>query len=73
MYLVIWPDPLFAYSLGAGRIVVSSDRAIPQASGEQLLRECQRRLELPANPTVVTAHRSATICNISTLDLSMNG
>lgn len=43
--LIAWPDPLFAYSLGAGRIVVASDRPIPPAGGEQFLRDCERLLE----------------------------
>jgi hypothetical protein len=43
--LIAWPDPLFAYSLGTGRMVVASDRPIPAAGGEQLLRDCDRLLE----------------------------
>ena len=43
--LIAWPDPLFAYSLGAGRIVVASDRPIPSAGGEQFLRDCEKLLE----------------------------
>ena len=50
--LIVWPRPLFAFSLAAGRIVVSSDRPIPTAGGERVLRDCERLLErspLPAN------------------------
>src|SRR6267154_4994487 len=43
--LIAWPDPLFAYSLAAGRIVVASDRPIPAAGGDRLLRDCERLLE----------------------------
>src|SRR5262249_31140290 len=43
--LIFWPGSLFAYSLGAGRIVVASDRPIPFASGERFLRDCERLLE----------------------------
>jgi hypothetical protein len=43
--LLVWPDPLFAYSLGTGKIVVASDRPIPSAGGERLLRDCERLLE----------------------------
>jgi hypothetical protein len=43
--LIIWPDPLFAYSLSSGRIVVASDRPIPAAGGERFLRDCERLLE----------------------------
>ena len=43
--LIIWPDPLFAYSLGTGKIVVASDRPIPSAGGERFLRDCERLLE----------------------------
>lgn len=43
--LIAWPDPLFAFSLGTGRIVVASDRPIPSAGGEQFLRDCERLLE----------------------------
>jgi hypothetical protein len=42
---VAWPDPLFAFSLGTGKIVVASDRPIPSAGGEQFLRDCERLLE----------------------------
>jgi hypothetical protein len=43
--LVAWPDPLFAFSLGTGKIVVASDRPIPSAGGERFLRDCERLLE----------------------------
>ena len=43
--LMTFPDPLFAYSLGAGRIIVVSDRPIPPAGGERFLRDCERLLE----------------------------
>jgi hypothetical protein len=43
--LVFRPDPLFAFSLSAGKIVVASDRPIPPAGGEQVLHDCERLLE----------------------------
>jgi hypothetical protein len=43
--LIVWPDPLFAFSLGGGMIIVFSDRPIPSAGGERLLRDCQRLLD----------------------------
>ena len=43
--LVAWPDPLFAFSLGAGKIVVASDRPIPSVGGERFLQDCERLLE----------------------------
>jgi hypothetical protein len=43
--LIVWPKPLFAFSLGAGRIVVSSDRPIAAAGAERVLRDCERLLE----------------------------
>jgi hypothetical protein len=43
--LITFPDPLFAYALGSGKIVVASDRPIPPAGGERLLRDCERLLE----------------------------
>ena len=43
--LIVWPDPLFAFSLGTGKIVVASDRPIPSAGGERFLRDCERLLE----------------------------
>lgn len=43
--LIYWPDPLFAFSLRDGKIVVASDRPIPQAGGERFLDDCERLLE----------------------------
>jgi len=43
--LITWPDPLFAFSLGSGKIIVASDRPIPPAGGERFLRDCERLLE----------------------------
>lgn len=43
--LLFWPDPLFAFSLRAGRIIIASDRPIPAGGGERLLHECERLLE----------------------------
>jgi len=43
--LITWPRPLFAFALGAGKIVVASDRPIPSAGGERFLDECERLLE----------------------------
>ena len=43
--LISWPDPLFAFSLRAGKIVVASDRPIPTADGERFLQDCARLLE----------------------------
>src|SRR6476661_4092384 len=43
--LIAWPDPLFAFSLGTGKIVVASDRPIPPAGGERFLQDCERLLE----------------------------
>jgi hypothetical protein len=43
--LIAWPDPLFAFSLGTGRIVVASDHPIPSAGGELFLQDCERLLE----------------------------
>jgi hypothetical protein len=43
--LIFWPDPLFAYSLGTGRIVVASDLPIPTTGGERFLRDCEKLLE----------------------------
>jgi hypothetical protein len=43
--LIVWPNPLFAFSLGSGKITVFSDRPIPPAGGERLLRDCARLLE----------------------------
>src|SRR6185503_5508538 len=43
--LIVWPDPLFAYALGTGKIVVASDRPIPSAGGERYLSDCERLLK----------------------------
>ena len=43
--IIVWPTPLFAFSLGAGEIVVASDRPIPSAGGERFLRQCEELLE----------------------------
>jgi hypothetical protein len=32
--LIAWPDPLFAFSLGFGKIVVASDRPIDATGGD---------------------------------------
>jgi hypothetical protein len=53
--LIVWPDPLFAFSLGSGKIIVSSDRPIPSAGGEQFLRDCERLLE--RSPLKATGRR----------------
>ena len=43
--LIAWPAPLFAHSIATGKIVVASDRPIPAAGGERLIRDCQRLLD----------------------------
>ena len=43
--LIFYPDPLFAFSQRAGKIVVSSDLPIPRVGGERFLRDCERLLE----------------------------
>jgi hypothetical protein len=43
--LIVWPEPLFAFSLGTGKIIVASDRPIPPAGGERFLRDCEALLE----------------------------
>src|SRR5262245_57166369 len=43
--LLAWPDPLFAFSLDTGMIIVASDRPIPSAGGERFLRDCATLLE----------------------------
>jgi hypothetical protein len=42
--LIIWPDPLFAYSAGTGKIIVRSDQPIPAAGGEKFLHDCEALL-----------------------------
>lgn len=53
--LLLWPDPLFPYSLGTGKIVVASDMPIPSAGGELFLRDCERLLE--RSPLKAAAYR----------------
>jgi len=53
--LLAWPDLLFAYSLGTGKIVVSSDRPIPSLGGERFLRDCERLLD--RSPLKATANQ----------------
>src|SRR5262245_21272475 len=43
--LIARPDPLFAFSIGTGKIVVASDHPIPSAGGERFLQDCERLLE----------------------------
>jgi hypothetical protein len=43
--LIFFPNPLFAFSQRAGKIVVSSDLPIPWAGGERFLVDCERLLE----------------------------
>jgi hypothetical protein len=43
--LITYPDPLFASTLGSGKIVVTSDRSIPTDGGERFLRDCERLLD----------------------------
>lgn len=43
--LITWPEPLFAFSLGSGKIIVASDRPIPPTGGERFLRDCERLLD----------------------------
>jgi hypothetical protein len=43
--LITFPDPLFAFTLGSGKIVVASDRPIPPEGGERFLRDCERLLD----------------------------
>lgn len=45
--LIVWPDPLFAFSLDAGKIVIASDRPIDAAGGERVLRDCEALLAQP--------------------------
>jgi len=53
--LIVWPDPLFAFSLGSGKIIVSSDRPIPSTGGERFLRDCERLLD--RSPLSATARQ----------------
>ncbi len=43
--LITWPGPLFAFSLGSGKIIVASDRPIPPDGGERFLRDCEKLLD----------------------------
>jgi len=43
--LIFWPDPLFAFSLRAGRIFIASDRPIPTAGAERVLHDCEGLME----------------------------
>ena len=43
--LITWPEPLFAFSIGSGKIIVASDRPIPPSGGERFLRDCERLLD----------------------------
>jgi hypothetical protein len=42
--VLTWPDPLFVFSAGTGKIVVASDRPIPLAGGARFLQGCERLL-----------------------------
>lgn len=42
--LIVWPDPLFAYSAGSGKIIVRSDQPIPAAGGKKFLSDCEALL-----------------------------
>jgi hypothetical protein len=53
--VLMWPDPLFAYSLGTEKIVVVSDRPITATGGERFLRDCERLLE--RSPLKATARQ----------------
>src|SRR5262249_36438858 len=44
MGLIAWPDPLFAYSAGSGKVVVHSDQPIPAAGGAGFVRGCEALL-----------------------------
>jgi hypothetical protein len=43
--LIFWPDPVFAFSLHAGKIIIASDRPIPSAGAERVLNDCERLLD----------------------------
>jgi len=53
--LLTWPDPLFAYSLDTGKIIVSSDQSISASGGEDFSRHCERLLE--RSPLKATSSR----------------
>jgi hypothetical protein len=42
--VILWPDPLFAYSASDGRITIKSDNPIAAAGSDQLLRDCEALL-----------------------------
>jgi hypothetical protein len=42
--LIIWPDPLFAFSVDDGKIVIKSDHPIPDAGAKRLLQACEMLL-----------------------------
>jgi hypothetical protein len=42
--LIVRPDPLFAFSLSDGKIMIKSDRPIPDAGGNRLLHDCETLL-----------------------------
>jgi hypothetical protein len=43
--VILWPEPLFAFTLGSGKLIVASDHPIPSAGGERFLHDCERLLE----------------------------
>ncbi len=43
--LLVWPSPLFAFSLGVGKIIIASDRPIPDLGGGELIAKCQKLIE----------------------------
>jgi hypothetical protein len=43
--LITWPEPLFAFSHGSGKIVVASDHPIPPGGADRFLRDCERLLD----------------------------
>ena len=53
--LIMWPDPLFAYTFSDGKIIVASDRPIPPGGAERVLRDCESLLERsPLRPMSAT-------------------
>jgi hypothetical protein len=42
--LILWPDPLFAYSVSDGKITIKSDHPIAAASADRVLRDCEALL-----------------------------
>lgn len=60
--LIVWPQPLFAFSLTVGKITVSSDRPIPADGGMRVLGDCGRLLE--RSPlTAASAHYHLYVAN----------